>query len=353
MASFVDPSKLEAKTESESRQQPTPLRDFFWDSVVLYAAFGIIGLSAVNVVFQFAQNNELACNINESEAATAGASVTYIDNYCYGDLPYIQYISIFNVVFGTLIAAPHYLWLNLAAKKFALFFTLATTLDLVPDPKSGVWNAKNNIIVQRVESVYGRHEYSILIGYFVKLIVQMCFSGTGLFVTMFFFAGGSVNFYCPQKFSNSTTPKFWPLNHQVECTYATLQYLMFGRLVGTFFLGVIIFALIFAFATCLFPHQSMGCLYAIAKFRLQSALPSKYGSSILQRPVIRSDLDFLMAQLSRGGGDMAHCFLEIQEFFRRKEMDYNEMVRVSFLRGNKGNKGEYDSAALPCTVPPR
>lgn len=357
MASVVDPRILEARTESESRQQPTPLRDFFWDSVVLYAAFGIIGLSAVNVVFQFAQvqNNKLACNINGSEAATVGASVTYIDNYCYGDLPYIQYISIFNVVFGTLIAAPHYLWLNLAAKKFALFFTLATTLDLVPDPKSGMWNPKNNAIVQRVESVYGgRHEYSILMGYFVKLIIQMYFSGTGLFVTIFFFAGGSVNFYCPQKFSNSSTPKFWPLNHQVECTYGTLQYLMFVRLIDTIFLGVIIFALVFAFTNCLFPGHSMRRLDEIAKFCLHSALPSKYyGSTMLQRPMIRSDLDFLMAQLSRGGGDMAHCFLEIQEYFRQKEMDYNEMVRVSLLRGNKGDKGEYDSATLPCTAPPR
>jgi len=59
MASFVDPSKLEAKNESESRQQPTPLRDFFWDSVVLYAAFGIIGLSAVNVVLQYTSSHRI------------------------------------------------------------------------------------------------------------------------------------------------------------------------------------------------------------------------------------------------------------------------------------------------------
>ena len=327
----LDPRKLEDKSASESRHQPSPLREFFWDGVVLFATFGIIGLSAVNTVFQFVQDNKLACKVTDSAAASAGASTAYIDNYCYGDLPYIQYIPVFNVVIGTLIAAPHFLWLNLAAKKFALFFTLATTLNLVPNPNTGTWNPVNNVIVQRVESVYDRDEYSILIGYFLKLITQMFLSVIGLFVVIVVFAGGSVNFYCPKKFSNSTIPDFWPLNHPVECTYGTLQQLMFLRWIDVMFLGVIIIALILGFINGLFPRQSMEYLRGVAKFRLQSTLPSKYGSFTL-RPMIKTDLDFLMSQLLRGGGDMAYCFLEIQEYFRRKEMDYKEMARVSFLR---------------------
>lgn len=166
MASVADPRKLE-----DSPSQQETLRSFFWDSVVLYAAFVIIGIVAVDTVIQFVQNITLSCNAPD----TANVSAEYINNYCYGETTFNRYITIFNVAIGVLIAAPHYLWLNIAAGKFAFFLVVNKDMDPKPNPKTGNWSEENNVIVEQVVHVYLRQHF-VFVTYIVKEIVQLLFT---------------------------------------------------------------------------------------------------------------------------------------------------------------------------------
>ena len=326
MASATDPRQLEDKpSETEEKS----LRTFFWGSVVLYAAFGIIGLAAVNTVIQFVQQVTLVCNTPMFGKIPA----SYINNYCYGEVSSIQYITAFNVVIGTLIAAPHYLWLNLAAERFALFCSLVSKLNTVPNSETGHWSPENMAIVERVIAVYSEDHSYIMMGYFLKIGIQLIFAVFGLFVTIYFFDGADVNFFCPRVFSNSSIPTFWPFNHQVQCTYGTLEALAYLRLTDVVFLGVIIIGLTMALLHCLFPVGTKGKSEDVAKFHVVSTLPYQYyRSHPLELLAFKSDLGFLVAELFRGHGEQAYCFWECLALRKKIELEFSEMARVTFLK---------------------
>ena len=273
MVSVADPRKLEDKP---SKQES--LRNFFWDSIVLYAAFGIIGIAAVNAVIQFVQNVTLSCNTPD----TANVSADYINNYCYGEISYIRYITAFNVVMGTLIAGPHYLWLNLTADKFAFFVALSTKMNPTPNPETGSWSEENNVIVEQIENFY-RYRRSVLVAYFVKVSSQFLLTALGLLLTILIFNDANGNFYCPRTFNSSTIQNFWPLSHRVECTFVTLELLTIIRWIDVAFLAVIALGLVLGGVNCLFYSQTMNETTEIAKFFLQSALPYEFYVSDLLR----------------------------------------------------------------------
>ena len=52
---------------------------------------------------------------------------------------------------GVLIAGAHYLWLNVAAEKFA-FFVITKNLDPTPSTETGIWSEENNVIVEQIEN---------------------------------------------------------------------------------------------------------------------------------------------------------------------------------------------------------
>ena len=324
MASVADPRKLEDKP---SKQES--LRNFFWDSIVLYAAFGIIGIAAVNTVIQFVQNVTLSCNTPD----TANVSADYINNYCYGEISYIRYITAFNVVIGTLIAGPHYLWLNLTADKFAFFVALSTKMNPTPNPETGSWSEENNVIVEQIENFY-RYRRSVLVAYFVKVSSQFLLTALGLLLTILIFNDANGNFYCPRTFNSSTIQNFWPLSHRVECTFVTLELLTIIRWIDVAFLAVIALGLVLGGVNCLFYSQTMNETTEIAKFFLQSALPYEFYVSDLLRSLklIKSDLDFLITGLFRGHGDLGVCFWRILRHRRKIDLEFKEIAMVSIHR---------------------
>ena len=338
MASVADPRKLEDKpSEQES------WRNFFWDSIVLYAAFVIIGLAAVNIVFQFVQNIPLSCNTPD----TANVSTEYINNYCYGEISYIRYIPVFNVVIGVLIAGPHYLGLNLTASNFAFFFALSKEMDPTPKPETGNWSEENNVIVEQIVNFY-RYRHFVLVVYFVKVSTQFLFTVLGLLLTILIFNDANGNFYCPRTFSSSTIPNFWPLSHRVECTFATLELLTFIRWTDVAFLAVIALGLIFGSVNCLFYSKTMNESIEIAKFFLQSALPYEFYAPDLLRScsLIKSDLDFLITGLFRSRGDLGVCFWMILRQKRKMDLELKEVAMVSIHREKAANGGEQKNTCM-------
>ena len=334
--SVTDPRKLE-----DNPSQQNTLRSFFWDSVVLYAAFAIIGIAAVNTVFQFVQNVTLSCNTPD----TANVSAEYINNYCYGEISYIRYITAFNVVIGTLIAGPHYLWLNVGAEKFAFFVVLTKNMDPTPNSETGSWSEENNVIVEQVENFY-RHRHFVLVTYFVKVITQLLFAALGLLLTILVFNDTNGNFYCPRTFNSSTIPNFWPLNHRVECTFATLEALTIIRWIDVAFLAVITPGLIFGSVNCLFFGKTIDESTEIAKFFLKSALPYEFYAPCLLRSftVTKSDLDFLVTGLFRGSGELGVTFWTILRHRRKKDLEFKEMAMVSIHREKATDEGEQKNA---------
>ena len=305
------------------------MRSFFWDGIVLYAAFGIIGLAAVNTVIQFVQNVTLACNTPD----TANVSAEYINKYCYGEISYIRYITTFNIAIGTLIAAPHYLWLNLTADKLAFFVALSTKMNPTPNPETGSWNEENNVIVEQIENFY-RYRRSVLVAYFVKLIAQLLVTAVGLLLTILIFNDANENFYCPRTFNGSTIQNFWPLNHRVECTFVALELLTVIRWTDVAFLAIIALGLIFGSVNCLLFSKTIDESTEIAKFFLQSTLPREfYASDLLTSlTLIKSDLDFLITELFRGHGDLGVCFWRILRHRRKKDLEFREIAMVSIHR---------------------
>ena len=321
MASAADPRKLE-----DSPSQQETLRSFFWDSVVLYVAFVIIGIAAVDTVIQFVQNITISCNAPD----TANVSAEYINYYCYRETSFNRYITIFNVAIGVLIAAPHYLWLNIAAGKFAFFLVVTKDMDPKPNPKTGNWSEENNVIVEQVKHVYLRQHF-VLVAYIVKEIIQLLFTVLGLLIAILIFNNANSNFYCPQTFNSSTIPNFWPLSHQVECTFVTLDTLNIVRWIDIAFLAVIMLGLILGGINCLLFSKTMNESSESAKFFLQSTLPYEfYASGLLRSPtLIKSDLDFLVTELFRGEGDVATSFWRILRHKKKKDFEFKEVAMAS------------------------
>ena len=328
---ILDPSLLEDKPPE---QLQAPRRDFFWDRLVWYAAASIFALAAVDTVFQFVQGATLACNLHNVKTSAA-ADVTYITNYCYGELPNIQWITVFNVIAGMFILAPHYLWLNVAYGKSTQFFTLANKLQTVPDPKTGMWHVENVLLVKRIE--LGFSSTFILIGYIVKVVVQLLCAIAALLVALLVFGDGDVNFNCPRHFENSTVTNFWPLNYQVECTFGTLKSLAYLRWVVIFLLIVIILGLFFALMNMtVMPQHALVDSRGFAEFAFRSSLDLKsYKPHLSWRcgSQMSSDMDFHVAELHRASEDLANTFQTVQAFLlETEEINANEMARVSFLR---------------------
>ena len=82
MESVADPRQLEDKPPEQQS-----LRNSFWDSIILFTAFSIIGLAALNTVKEFLQGANLACDSDTNVTASSPARVAYINSYCYGTVP--------------------------------------------------------------------------------------------------------------------------------------------------------------------------------------------------------------------------------------------------------------------------
>lgn len=327
----LDPSLLEDKPPE---QLQTPRREFFWDRLVWYAAFSILALAGVDAVSQVVQGSTLACNLHDVKTSAA-ADVSFITNYCYGELPPIKWLTVLNAVAAMFILAPHFLWLNLAYGKSIQFFTLANQLETVPSPKTGMWHMQNILLVKRMERVHSSS--FILIGYIVKVIVQLLFAVAALLIVIFAFRDGNANFYCPQQFENSTIPNFWPMTYQVECTFATLKSLLYLRWVDVFLLVVIVVGLFSALLNCtVLPHPNLVHPREVAEFMFRSSLDLKsYRPHLTWKcgSQMSSDMDFQVAELIRASEDLANTFQTVQAFLQeRDEINPNEMARVTFLR---------------------
>ena len=90
MASGVNVKDLEGKKDIEKDNDGgeggtlTP-RDFFWDSVALFVASAIVGLTVLDVVTEFVRGSNVECYLPEG---IGDVSQEYINVFCSGKLPF-------------------------------------------------------------------------------------------------------------------------------------------------------------------------------------------------------------------------------------------------------------------------
>ena len=352
---FPAVQKLEGRPDKEEEGTIRP-REFFWDSIVLYVLFAIIGLSAIDVVVEFIRGSGVQCYLPGNSSSLGKLNLQdYVNDFCSGSLPVTQYFPVFIIVHGILMSVPHYLWLNQVDGYFDAFFKLASDLEQLRDRNSGEYCLKNFVIVQKLETSFATYKQKwIFLMYIFKLLLQWFFTIAGFVVVLVFFTNFTPDFNCPRD-STQTLNRAWPLyNTQVVCVFTSLRLLELVRIADLVLLALVIVCLSWSLVWCISTHPSQLGSSHIAKFSFQSGLPPRYyiqklhvpkrlkafRNSLhklytavpwisLHGPRIKTDLDFMMMKLFRTDGSLGYVLKDLQTLKKIKSFNSDERRRFN------------------------
>lgn len=349
LAGGADPQKLDDSSEGEGQEQGSPqegdsLKDVFWDRMVVFLTTAIIGLTALDVLTELLRGgSQVACFIPDSLNVTEGQEA-YINNFCAQSVPDTQYLPIFILVHGILIAAWHFIWRSSSATHFKYFISLASQLVQLDDNPQGIHPQKNLIIVSKLTSEFRTYKRSrILRWYQVKLLAQIVTALVSLLLTFLVFNDFGVNFECPQ---NPQSDMYWPLpGVKVQCIFTSLRLFSLLQVVDALLLSCILLALLGALLWSIWRHPFELGPENVALFSFTTSVPSSYYvpkpmlrnlksfcrrccsrhvfSEIKQRffvPRLSTDLDFLLKMLYRTDSGLGHAFKESQVYEEYRQL---------------------------------
>ena len=319
MSEGTDPNKLVGESSSDSLKH----RDFFWDSVILYSVSIILALSGVDAITEFIRGSSVVCNTED------GVSSDYINSYCTSSLPATEYIPAFIFIHGLVIAIPHYIWIATYAGQFDYFFSVVKGLNRSKDPKSKLFNSDSISLVRELHlafTTYGRN--SIFWLYLLKLVIQIVVALSALLAVAVAFTDFDVIFPCPR--NNGTNDPFWPLGDQtVNCVFTSMKLLSWVRVADLVLVCFIILAVVWGLVWTISGHPDELGASNVAQFSFQSGIPPRFyrssfytsgccrsikGSLLtylplpLKKPLISSDLDFLLLKLFRTDAGIGRVF---------------------------------------------
>ena len=356
-------SDLEGTLEEEA-EKPLKLRDFFWDSIVLFVVSAIAGLTAIDAISEYIRGSEVVCFFsvgpNESQISSINE---YVNNFCSGSLPITEYFPAFILVHGILIAAPHYLWLNHFGGTLDFFTHLVSLLDRVQDEKTGKYPDKNFVIVEQLQTSFTTYKRNSMFRLYIgKLILQWFLSMVGLGLAIAYFTEFDENFMCPRHFED-TSSRMWPLQgQQATCVFKSLRLLAWIRIAYILLLALVVLGLTWSLIWSFSTHPTELGYKTVAIFSFQSGLSPKYYvprlpmpkrcRSFLFRfftsvpwlppgePRINTDLDLLMLKLFRTDGGLGYVLRELQILMEIKELNNNERRRLGLhLREQRSTDG--------------
>ena len=292
--------RLEA-SRIEPRLEP---KLFFWDNIIFYLASAILGLSVSNIVVDFLrpEPNAVACytppNTSRDQAA-------YINNYCNDHLPFTENFTLALVIHGAVLLAPQYLWKAYFSARIDFFFTHAAKLETLRDRDTGEYPPKNFNVVDYMYREF--HErWSILTGYRIKLISQLCIVALAIGISVRLFQEFNIEFYCPDK----DEPEH-DIFKRVRCSYAKLRFVSILRLIDYGLLGasslVLLYGLYWSTICCHSELEHEGT----SQFCYQFCINSKYYTGKKWNR-LRSDLDFLLVSLFATNTGLGRVFKSVQ-----------------------------------------
>ena len=277
----------------------------------------------------------------------------YLNSFCSESVPNSEFFSIFVIVQGVLLVAPHFIWGAVFKGDFDSFFAVTEKLDRLRDPDTGVYDSTNFDRVEKLELEFGRKRKRIFACYILKLLLQLGVCVGTILFSEYFFEDFLFSFPCPRGVENGAGfPDNWPLNTTVPCVFVTLRVLNLVRYGDYFLIGLAMALIIMGLGWCAIRHSKELGHMDIAKFVFQSCLPIKSHvfphplevrsrkrrsencwfcmfpfalfwpcckgcvvcsfRLMLFTPCIRNDLDFLQMTLFRADSSHGRVFKEIQ-----------------------------------------
>ena len=199
----------------------------------------------------------------------------YLNSFCSESVPNSEFFSIFVIVQGVLLVAPHFIWGAVFKGDFDSFFAVTEKLDRLRDPDTGVYDSKNFDRVEKLELEFGRKRKRIFACYILKLLLQLGVCVGTILFSEYFFEDFLFSFPCPRGIKNDEGfPDNWPLNTTVPCVFVTLRVLNLVRYGDYFLIGLAMALIIMGLGWCAIRHSKELGHMDIAKFVFQSCLPT-------------------------------------------------------------------------------
>ena len=277
---------------------------FFWDSIIFYLSFAILGLNFSNIVVDFLrpEPNAVACytSLNTSRDQAA-----YINNYCNDYLPFSENFTLALVVQGAVLLAPHYLWKVYFSARVDFFFSHAAKLETLRDRDTGQYPHKNFNVVDYMDREFSE-KMDILIGYIAKLLAQFCGVMIVSAASIVIFQDFNIEFDCPDE----DKPEH-PLFQRVKCSYAKLRFVSILRYVDYGLLLVSLIVLLYGLYWCVIRSHSELEYEDTSKFCYQSCINSKF-YKFTKRHRLKSDQHFLLVSLFATNAGLGRVFKSVQ-----------------------------------------
>ena len=330
-------------------------REFFWDSIVLFVVYSIIGLTAVDVISEYLRGSSVECLVDRE-------TQPYMNSFCSSSVSASEYFPIFMVVHAILIGAPHYLWLNHYGGSFEFFFQLASDMKLLRDENTGEYEKRNHQTVEKLEAAFGTYNRKrIYVWYIVKLVYQCVFTVIGFVVAIFFFTDFDENFPCPRSLNETYDNPQWPLpNQQVNCVFKSLRLIEVIRVADLILLILAFVGLISSFIWCATTHSTELGSKEAAQFSFQSGLAPKYYVPKVHKEMchfknrklnhccfccfklvgawIKNDFEFMVMKLFRTDGGLGHVLKEVQIDREIKHLNSIERRRLELHKREQNSK---------------
>ena len=165
MASIPDPKELEGRKKGQA--QAPQSRDFFWDSITLYIVAVILALTAIDVITEFVRGSQVQCYLpNDTDSSLLGSVQDFVNEFCSGRLPSLQYLPALIAVHAIAILAPHYFWLNAYGADLDFFFKHVSQISRIREKmgdyptinyaisKQRFFNSEWNVLVVHYKTVF-------------------------------------------------------------------------------------------------------------------------------------------------------------------------------------------------------
>lgn len=317
--------ELDETGSQEAENEGFFVKEFFWDKIIVLLTTSIIGLTALDILTELLRGGSgVVCFIPEDLNLSDDQSA-YVNGFCSRSVPDAQYLPIFVLVQGILIAAWHYIWKSSFSAHFDYFFSLTSHLVRFRDELSGEYPLKNLRIINRLETEFCTYRKSgILRWYQVKLVLQLLTAIASILLSFLLFNDFNVDFTCRWRDPTNVTVT------NVPCLFASLRLFYLVRIFDTILLVLIIIVAVLAFLWTLLRHTAELGYKRVARFSfcggispehyVPKSLLSVRGITRLFVPRMKNDFDFLLMALYKTDSGLAHIFKEGQVERERNDL---------------------------------
>ena len=293
---FPHPRQVEGRKE---QPHPAPQsRDFFWDSISLYILFVILGLAAVDVLFEFVRRPSVQCyGVSDTAKSLLADVYDYVIEYCSGRLPRLQLLPTFIAGHATLILVWHYMFFNVYGGDLDFFFRHVSNLVRTRDHSTGDYPTMNYVISQQLQEAFGRSNGMFWL-YIIKIVMQflVCVAGAVLALTWLATEDElTVSFKCSPSdnktvgnnetvgdnetvSNNERIGLNWPLPplEEVICVFSPLRLLHNILGIYLFLLAVIVIIMVISLLGLVKGHTKELGFEQCAEFSFQTGMPHAY-----------------------------------------------------------------------------